>query len=245
MASRWLAISMRTTLAVALAAATLATFIVADGKAAPASKSEPRPAAASTPKAAAPSPVSAPAATPRPIAKQVITPAPAPSPVVARRELVDEAMEMIEYFEGRRQTAYTDSQGNRTIGVGFNLNRQGAAADLARVLPGVSRDALASRRARLSDPQIDALLRHDTLRAIDNARRQIGNFDSLPRDVQLVLVDLCYNLGGLAKWRDLRDAVERRDFTAAASEMKDSRWYSQTGKRARATTRMMRDAAKG
>lgn len=170
-------------------------------------------------------------------------PAPNEAIIVAAEDLAGDAMRMIEYFESRRGGVYTDSRGKHTIGVGFNLDRPGAAEDIARVLPGVTRSALLARRARLTDEQIERLLRHDVERAINTARRQVPNFDELPYNVRLVLVDLCFNVGGLAKWPSFRAAVERRDFTDAARLMHNTRWYRQTGRRAVATTRMMRNAA--
>lgn len=147
-------------------------------------------------------------------------------------ELVAAAMAFIEPFEGRRSRVYLDSLGHPTIGVGFNLDRTGAADDLAELLPGVSYRAVRRGDQRLTDAQVDVLLRHDVGRALEAARRHVPNLDRLPREAQLVLIDMSFNLGSLSAWHDLRAAVAATNFDAAAAAMYDSRWRTQTGRRA-------------
>jgi GH24 family phage-related lysozyme (muramidase) len=158
---------------------------------------------------------------------------PAERPFANDAELLAAVIAKIEPFEGRRHRVYTDSRGHLTIGVGFNLDRPGAADDLQRLLPGVNVRALRRGSTRLTDAQIDRLLEHDAARALAEARRCFDNFDSLPRTAQLILVDMTFNLGSLRRWPNLRAAVAAHDFSAAADAMHDSRWRTQTGRRAR------------
>ena len=168
----------------------------------------------------------------------------APEPKIASEPtLLELATAFIEPFEGRRHQAYRDSRGNMTIGVGFNLDRAGAADDLEKLLPEISYYALRRGDTSLNDTQIDTLLCHDTQRAIDTARRQIKNFDALPIDAQLILIDMTFNTGSLHKWRNLRSALTRSDYDAAADAMYRSLWRKQTGRRANHLIQMMRDLA--
>jgi len=123
--------------------------------------------------------------------------------------LIDRAMAFIEPFEGRRHRVYRDARGYLTIGVGFNLDRPGAAQDVSKLLTGVGYHALRRGDIALTDAQIDLLLRHDTQRAIDTARRQVTGFDDLPMDAQLIVIDMTFNTGSLHKWRKLRLALAR------------------------------------
>lgn len=157
--------------------------------------------------------------------------------------LIAAAARFIEPFEGRRHRVYEDSMGNLTIGVGFNLDRPGAAEDLAKLLPGVSYRGLRRGTVRLTDAQIDTLLRHDAARALESARRHVENFDELPRQAQLILVDMSFNLGSLRGWPGLQAAVEAGDFATAADEMHDSRWREQTGHRAQHLIALMQSLA--
>lgn len=158
--------------------------------------------------------------------------------------LLDRVVSFIEPFEGRRHRAYRDSRGNMTVGVGFNLDREGAAADLKKLLPGVGYRALRRGDVALTDAQIDTLLRYDARRAIDTARRQITEFDSLPLDAQLIVVDMTFNTGSLHKWRRFRAALGRQDYAAAADSMHRSLWRRQTGRRAQHLIEQMRGLAK-
>lgn len=155
-----------------------------------------------------------------------------PAPLATEPTLLDLAIEFIEPFEGRRHRAYRDSRGHLTIGVGFNLDRAGAADDLDKLLPGVGCPALRRGDAVLTDTQIDVLLRHDVQRALDTARRQVTGFDALPIDAQLIVIDMTFNTGSLHKWRKFRSALARRDYIAAADAMHRSLWRRQTGQRA-------------
>lgn len=158
--------------------------------------------------------------------------------------LIDRAMGFIEPFEGRRHRAYRDSRGYLTIGVGFNLDRAGAAEDVNRLLPGVGYRAIRRGDLSLTDAQIDVLLRHDTRRAMDTARRQVAGFDSLPVEAQLIVIDMTFNTGSLHKWRKLRAALVRQDYASAADAMHRSLWRKQTGQRAQHLIELMRNLSR-
>ncbi len=159
--------------------------------------------------------------------------------------LTDHAMAFIEPFEDRRHRSYRDSRGYLTIGVGFNLDRPGAAEDINRLLPGVGYHALRRGEISLTDAQIDVLLRHDTQRATETARRQVEGFENLPLDAQLIVIDMTFNTGSLHKWRKLRSALARQDYAAASDAMHRSLWRRQTGHRAAHLIQMMRDITNG
>lgn len=148
---------------------------------------------------------------------------------------------MLILNEGLEPTAYTDTRGFRTVGVGFNLDRgPDARADIAAL--GLNYDRVRAGTQSITEPQARTLLRDDLNDAIGGARRFASNFDQLSFDRQAVLVDMCFNLGedGLKEFKQLRRAVERGDWTAAAAEMRDSRWYEQVGDRGPRMTEIMR-----
>jgi len=175
---------------------------------------------------------------PDPFQEQAISPGNQPT-------LIEQALVFTEPFEGRRHRAYNDSRGRRTIGVGFNLDRAGAASDINKLLPGVSYLALRRGDASLTDAQIDVLFQYDVQRAIDTAGRQVKGFDDLPDGAKLVIIDMTYNLGSLGKWRKLRAALVSSDFTAAANAMHRSVWRRQTGHRAASHIELMHRLAQG
>lgn len=160
--------------------------------------------------------------------------------MTAAFDLAFSAAKLIERHEGRRHRMYHDTTGHPTIGVGFNLCRPGAVADLARV--GASRDALLERTTALTDRQIDDLLAVDVAEAIHAARRACRQFDSLRESAQIALVDMAFNLGstGLLGFVWMMVALNGGDYESAAKAAQDSKWATQVGQRAKNIAALLR-----
>jgi len=142
--------------------------------------------------------------------------------------------------EGYRANPYKDSRGVLTVGIGFNLERPNAGALLEA--EGISLKEVVARRRPITKEEAWRLAANDLEAAADDAARLFPNFDSLPRGVQEVLVNMAFNLGGggLAKFKKMRAAVAEGDFRRAADEMLDSRWAGQVGGRAVELAEQMR-----
>lgn len=122
-----------------------------------------------------------------------------------------------EWAEARRAFPYEDSVGKVTIGVGRNLDDRG-----------------------LSDEEIDLLLSNDQLLAYKEAST-LDFFQSLDKTRQMVVVDMVFNMGlprfsGFVK---TIAALRQGNYQQAAAEMQDSKWFRQTGRRARALVNAM------
>tara|TARA_B110000444_G_scaffold251276_1_gene278883 strand:+ start:515 stop:820 length:306 start_codon:yes stop_codon:yes gene_type:complete len=61
------------------------------------------------------------------------------------------------------------------------------------------------------------------------------DFYSLPEDIQHVLVNMTFNLGGsrFGKFNNMWKAVVSEDWKRMAVEMEDSRWFAQVGRRSK------------
>lgn len=145
---------------------------------------------------------------------------------------VDTYMQFIEPHEGKRNYVYDDSRGIPTVGIGFNLNRKNAESILRMF--GVNYQSVLDGE-RVSDEVIYKIFEEDVKYAIGRTEDLVPSFDRQPDEMKLVLVDMCFNLGhvGLSKFRKFLAAVDQRDYTKAASEMIDSRWYHQVGNRSK------------
>lgn len=132
----------------------------------------------------------------------------------------DEALvlKLVELHEGYRRFPYKDSVGVLTVGIGFNLDHTG----LSR------KESLLILEHRLRDLRFKLV-------------RKFPEFGTLSAVRQAVIVDMAYNLGldGLAKFRRMWRAIARKDWTAARSEMLDSKWANQVGARSRRLAKMM------
>jgi len=87
----------------------------------------------------------------------------------------------------------------------------------------------------------------DILVTIEDCHRLYDDFDDLPEEAQLVIANMCFNLGypRLSKFKNFRAAVEERDWMRAADEMVDSRWHDQVPNRAKRLVKRIRDLANG
>jgi lysozyme len=127
-------------------------------------------------------------------------------------------VDLIKLHEGYSRTVYRCTAGRQTIGFGRNLD------DV-----GISRD------------EAEWLLKRDIDRAMGSLRTEPYWLD-LSDVRQAVLIDMTFNLGwaGFAKFARLRMALGRKDFDAAANEMRDSQWFKQVGTRSQRLCVMMR-----
>jgi len=156
--------------------------------------------------------------------KSINTPAPTmPS--------MDEIFSLIKRNEGYSNKAYKDTTGNMTIGIGFNLDRPSSKKAIENL--GFNYYDVRSGKVSLRDSQIKTLFTNEALLAIKSAKVFVNNFDSLPHDAKLVIIDMAYNVGlpRLNKFVKLKAALENMDFKNAAREMQDSNWYKQVKSR--------------
>lgn len=137
----------------------------------------------------------------------------------------------IKNNEGYNKTVYKDTVGRMSIGIGFNLNRSFAASLFKRL--GINYNAVLNGR-KLTDKQIMQLFEYDLRFAIVHAREFVNNFDTLPINMKLVIVDMSFNMGPsrLKEFRKLKEAIEQYDFDTAVIEMKRSNWFTQVKSRA-------------
>lgn len=118
--------------------------------------------------------------------------------------------EMIRW-EGLRFVPYVDGK-NFTSGIGHNLNAH--------------REKL---KPRYSTFEVDRWFYRDLAFAIGAANAGIRDFDSLPDEVQLLVIGLVWTVGptGFKRFINLRRALSWRAYEAASIELLDSKWAIQ------------------
>lgn len=122
--------------------------------------------------------------------------------------------------EGREESAYEDSEGYLTIGVGHLIDGR--------------------KGGKLPEHIIDALLDHDIYEKAQQAQALPG-FDALNPVRQAVLVSMVFQLGlsGVLGFKGLLKAISAGDFEGAAAHGLNSRWAKQTPKRAKRQMQML------
>ena len=127
--------------------------------------------------------------------------------------------EMLIRHEGVRYKPYRCTAGKLTIGVGRNLEDVG-----------------------ISEDEAIFLLKNDIARVGRELEGALSFWSNLSLDRQLVLLDMCFNLGlaGLLGFKRMLAAVESVNYEKAADEMLDSKWARQVGSRSTELAEMMR-----
>lgn len=112
--------------------------------------------------------------------------------------------------EGRRATAYVDTVGKITVGIGHNLSD-----------------------VPLPDDVIDHLYTYDMGQVFILLNLNYPWWADLPAPQARVLANLCFNMGPvkLAGFVHFLAAMQRQDWQAAAAELQDSLWFGQVGER--------------
>jgi GH24 family phage-related lysozyme (muramidase) len=145
----------------------------------------------------------------------------------------------IEHWEGRRYKTYTDTMGHPTVGVGFNLDANGAQAAIQAL--GLDYQQVRAGTQLLTDAQVDTLLQQTVNQAVSAAQTAVTTFNSVPGDKQIVIVDMVFNLGlaGFSKFLQTIKAINAQDWQTASQQMQQSAWFNQVGNRAKADVAVM------
>lgn len=128
--------------------------------------------------------------------------------------------EFLKAHEGLRLKPYTDSLGRVTIGFGRCLDTTG-----------------------ITKEEAEYLFANDVTRATNAAMRVYGErFGDLKPARQAALISMAYQLGevGLAGFKDMLAFARAGDWEQAAKEAMESRWATQTLRRASETAEMLR-----
>ncbi|MFT6778783.1 MAG: lysozyme [Paraglaciecola sp.] len=113
--------------------------------------------------------------------------------------------------EGLRLKPYKCTSNKLTIGVGRNLEAKGISEDEAM-----------------------AMLDNDIVYFEEQLRRRIPSIRDITHTRQAVLVNMAFNLGvnGLLQFKNMLKALINEDFEEAATQLLDSRYAKQVGRRA-------------
>lgn len=129
----------------------------------------------------------------------------------------------IKRHEGEVLEIYNDSLGYKTLGVGHLCQPNDVEYNWEIGTP-------------VSQAVVDAYYEMDFRKHYYEAVNVFGDetaFNNLPDDIQRVLVNMAFNLGGtrLSKFRNMLQACRNHDWQEMARQMQDSRWFSQVGRR--------------
>ena len=125
----------------------------------------------------------------------------------------------IKHHEGFRKSVYKCTEGYDTIGYGFAIKDLELDEDIA-----------------------EEILMRKVEKLIKRVRSKFDWLDSVPHEVQGVLVEMSYQMGlsGVSKFKKALHAMQMFQWKLAATELLDSRWAKQTPNRAKELSDIIR-----
>lgn len=131
-------------------------------------------------------------------------------------------------------TPYRDSVGKLTIGYGTNLEDDHMTA--------IEEVAVCDIETGISRPVAEFLKANDMQRVYSFLSESFAFWDELSDVRQAILIDMAYNLGnqGLLQFRKMLAALRIGEYGEAANQIKDSKYFRQTGRRAKRNVYMMK-----
>lgn len=149
-------------------------------------------------------------------------------------------LKQLKQEEGFASKLYSDTVGALTIGFGHNIGgRPLSIADQKRLFPGsnyplsIPSIVIILRSKGISKEDATYLLEQDILIAEEDCKGLFSNWNDIPIDKKLPLIDMAFNLGKpkLSKFVKMRRAVEKGDWKEAAKQVRNSLSYIQLPKR--------------
>jgi len=125
----------------------------------------------------------------------------------------------IKHHEGYRSRVYKCTEGFDTIGYGFAIKDLELDEDIA-----------------------EEILMRKVEKLIKRVRAKFDWLDSVPHEVQGVLVEMSYQMGlsNVSKFKKALHAMQMFQWKLAATELLDSRWAKQTPNRAKELSDIIR-----
>ena len=148
----------------------------------------------------------------------------------------EKLMQEIKRHEGEVLEVYEDSLGYLTFGVGHLIKD----SDDEHGQP-VGTPVSQERVYEVYDYDFDKHL-EETIHLFESKGGE--DFYALPENIQHVLVNMTFNLGGtrFGKFNNMWKGVVECDWEKVAVEMEDSRWFKQVGRRSVELQEMVRNA---
>ena len=144
--------------------------------------------------------------------------------------------EQIKRHEGEVLEIYKDSLGYLTFGVGHLVREDDPEFGQPEGTPVTQ-----ERVDEVYEIDFDKHL-EETIHLFESKGGE--DFHALPENIQHVLVNMTFNLGGtrFGKFNNMWKGVVENDWEKVAVEMEDSKWFGQVGRRSVELQEMVRNA---
>ena len=138
-----------------------------------------------------------------------------------KNNLINKLQEQLKIDEGVKYEVYEDHLGYATFGIGHLIT----TADEEYQWP---------IGTKVSEERVNEVFLKDVQTFIKETQKVFPDLINKPDNIQVVLVNMCFNLGAprLSKFIKFITAINDEQWIEAAVEMMDSNWANQVGPRA-------------
>ncbi len=136
----------------------------------------------------------------------------------------------LEIDEGKVLKIYKDHLGYPTFGIGHLILKTDPEYGKPVGTP-------------VSEERVTEAFNADIISVLNDCDTLYPDFDEKPEEVQLIIANMMFNMGltRLSKFKNMKKAVDKKNWQLAADEMMDSRWYKQVTNRADRLVQRMRN----
>ncbi len=134
---------------------------------------------------------------------------------------IDKLREQLKIDEGIKYEIYNDHLGYPTFGIGHLITEKD---------PEYGKPI----GTKVSEDRVNEVFNSDVQLYINETKKVFSDLESKPDLIQLVLVNMCFNMGAprLTKFKKFIAAINDEQWAEASVEMMDSLWAKQVGSRA-------------
>ena len=134
---------------------------------------------------------------------------------------IEQLREELKVDEGVKYEIYLDHLGLPTCGIGHLIQSTDPEHGL-------------EVGTKVDEERVNELFDQDVEVTTNECRLLYNNFDDLPEEVQRIIANMMFNMGRprLSRFHKMKQAVDSGNWSEAAAQMKDSRWYNQVTNRA-------------
>jgi len=135
---------------------------------------------------------------------------------------IDQLRQELAADEGCKYEIYLDHLGLETFGIGHLVTKDD---------PEYGEPV----GTEVTEDRVQQVFRRDIAVTTDECHVLYDDFDELPEEAQLVIANMMFNMGRprLSAFKNMKKAIDKRDWSTAADEMMDSKWFDQVPNRAK------------
>lgn len=146
---------------------------------------------------------------------------------------MEKIIKRLEFHEGCVLKPYYCPTGHKTLGIGHNVE--------ARPFTDEEKKAIGDWEKGITKNMAYMICRNDVNLCLKDLKK-LDFWKSLDDERQYALIDICFNIGfaGLKKFKKMLKALAVKDYLTASTELLDSKYATQTGKRAKRIAKLIR-----